>query len=187
MKKLVVIGGSAGSFNIVNSLLSALPSDFPPGLVICIHRLRNVRSGFADTLSVNCKLKVKEAYDKEKIEASTVYIAPSNYHLMVEEDNSFCLSVEKPVNHSRPSIDITMETAGMVYRENSIGILLSGANADGSNGMKVIHENKGLTIVQDPSDCEIKVMPEFCLNLFNPDYILNSNDIIQYLSGWGQS
>ena len=180
-EKLIIIGGSAGSYKIVNRLLSTLQADFPYPVIICMHRLRNARTGFVEALALTSKMKVSEASDKDYIRKATAYVAPANYHMMIEFGYRFSLSVSAPVNHSRPSIDITMETAAEVFRERAVGIILSGANMDGSRGMAKIHEMKGTTVVQDPDDCEIKTMPEATLHALTPDYVLKAEKIITFI------
>ncbi|MCF8381518.1 MAG: chemotaxis protein CheB [Bacteroidales bacterium] len=181
VKKLFLIGGSAGSFQVTGKILSSLHSDYSSPLIFCMHRLRNVRSEFTSTLSLSSKIPVKEIYDKEIISSPMAYIAPSNYHLIFEYGYSFCLTVDDPLNHSRPSIDICMQSAAEVFRENVVGIILSGANSDGAQGLKKIHDMGGITIVQDPKSCDIATMPEACLNLFNPDYVLDVDGIINFM------
>ncbi len=181
LEKLIIIGGSAGSFRIVHRLLSELPADYPYPLILCMHRLRNIRTGFAEALESNTKLEVREAFDKEQIQKNKVYLAPSNYHMMIEFGYHFSLSVSAPVNHSRPSIDITMETAAEVFGERAVGIILSGANMDGSKGLAKIREFGGITVVQDPSDSEISTMPETCLRTMKPHYILKKEEIIRFV------
>lgn len=119
--------------------------------------------------------------DKENIRKGLVYIAPSNYHLMFGYSSDFCLSVSDPVNHSRPSIDLCFETASEIYGNKVIGILLSGANMDGAKGMLKVKEEGGMTIVQDPADCEIRTMTESCLALFQPDFIMDATKIINFI------
>ncbi len=181
MEKLIIIGGSAGSYKIVNRLLSVLPDDFPHPLIICMHRLRNVRTGFVEALAQNSKLHITEARDKDIIRKGRVYVAPANYHMLIEFGYRLALSVIPPVNHSRPSIDITMETSAEVFGERAVGVILSGANMDGSRGMAKINERKGITVVQDPDDSEIRAMPAACLQAFTPDHVLNAEKIITFI------
>ena len=181
MEKIIVIGGSAGSFKIVNKILASIPANYKHPLIICMHRLRNVRSGFVSTLSMNSEFKIKEIHDKELIEPGIAYIVPSNYHLITDYGYKFLLSIEPPVNHSRPSIDIAMETTAEVFRNKTIGIILSGANNDGAIGLQKIQNNGGITIVQDPDESEIKTMPQSCLKLFRPTYIANVETIINFI------
>ena len=180
--KAIVIGGSAGSFQGVVKILSCLPPDFELPIILCLHRLKHVRNGFVEALSIKSTKPVIEPHDKESIKKGRVYLAPSNYHLSVELGNSFSLSTEEMINNSRPSIDVTLESAAYVFRHRLIGILLSGANSDGAVGMKRIKDRGGLTIIQDPEECMIKTMPTAALNLTEIDYILNTEDITKFIT-----
>jgi len=179
--KAIVIGGSAGSFQGVVKILSHLPPKFPLPIILCLHRLKHVRHGFVEALSIKSVIQVTEPYDKESIKKGGVYLAPANYHMSVELGNYFALSTEEMVNNSRPAIDITLGTCAYVYKEKLIGILLSGANRDGAMGMKAIKDRKGLTIVQEPSECMIETMPKAALSVTEIDYILKVDQIIEFL------
>lgn len=178
--KAVVIGGSAGSFQGVTKILSSLPPDFDLPIIMCLHRLKHVRNGFVEALSIKSVNPVVEPADKESIKKGKVYLAPSNYHLSMELGNTFALSTEDMVNNSRPAIDITLETAAYIFKEKLIGILLSGANRDGAMGMKKIKDRGGLTIVQDPAECMIETMPKAALDLTPVDYILKIDQIVKF-------
>jgi two-component system chemotaxis response regulator CheB len=180
--KAVVIGGSAGSFSIVSKILANIKPDFKFPIVICLHRLKHIRSGLLEGLQLKSNLPVIEPFDKQKVEAGKVYLAPSNYHLFVEFDFTISLSTEPENNHSRPSIDYTLSSASTSFRDKLVGILLTGANKDGAQGLKDIHKKKGYTIVQDPNTCDIQTMPKSALQLFNPDKILSPQEIIDYLN-----
>jgi two-component system chemotaxis response regulator CheB len=143
--------------------------------------LKTARKGFKEALELNSKFNIREPFDKEMIKSSTAYIAPANYHLLVEYGHRMSLSVDRAVNHSRPSIDVTMETAAEVFKNNTLGVLLSGANMDGVYGMKQIRNYGGKTIVQNPEEAEIKTMPEAVLKIFEPDYVLRISKIIDFL------
>ncbi|MGD1893694.1 MAG: chemotaxis protein CheB [Cyclobacteriaceae bacterium] len=179
--KAVVIGGSAGSFQGVTKILSALPKDFSLPIILCLHRLKHVRNGFEEALSIKSSKPVTEPCDKESIKKGGVYLAPSNYHLAVELGNSFSLSTEEMINNSRPAIDVTLETASYVFRHKLIGILLSGANKDGALGMKKIKDRGGVTIVQEPSECMIETMPTSAMSVTTIDYVLGVDLIIEFL------
>ena len=179
--KAIVIGGSAGSFQGITRILSQVPKDFPLPIIMCLHRLKHVRNGFIEALSIKSIKNVIEPYDKESIKRGQVYLAPANYHLSIELGNYFSLSTEEMVNNSRPSIDITLETAAVSYKKKLIGILLSGANKDGALGMKKIKECGGLTVVQDPADCMIDTMPTAALEATQIDYTLSIDSIIKLL------
>ena len=179
--KAIVIGGSAGSFQGITRILSEVPRDFPLPIIMCLHRLKHVRNGFIEALSIKSIKDVIEPYDKESIKRGKVYLAPSNYHLCTELGHYFSLSTEEMRNNSRPSIDITMESAAFTYKNKLIGILLSGANKDGALGMKKIKDNGGITVVQNPAECLIDTMPAAALKATKIDYTLGIDDIIKFL------
>jgi two-component system chemotaxis response regulator CheB len=179
--KAVVIGGSAGSFQVIGKILGRIPDDFALPIIICSHRLKHVKSGFVEALTTKSIKKVEEPEDKISIKRGKVYLAPANYHLSVELGNYFALSTEEMVNNSRPAIDITLETAAYVYKEKLIGILLTGANKDGALGMKKIGEHGGMTIVQDPAESFIDTMPQAAIKIARINYVLQVEQIINFL------
>jgi two-component system chemotaxis response regulator CheB len=179
--KAVVIGGSAGSFQGVVKILAQLPKGFPLPIIMCLHRLKHVRNGFVEALSIKSVVQVTEPNDKENIKKGSVYLAPANYHMSIELGNYFALSTEEMLNNSRPAIDITLGTSAFVYKDKLVGILLSGANRDGALGMKAIHEKGGLTIVQEPSECMIDTMPKAALAVTTIDHILKVDQIVEFL------
>lgn len=180
--KAIVIGGSAGSFPVVTEILINLPKGLNIPVILCLHRLKHIRHGFIEALNIKSKIPVREPEDKEKILPGKIYLAPSNYHLFVELGYTFALSTEEMVKYSRPSIDLVFETASYVYRDKVIGIILSGANSDGADGIKKVKERGGLTIVQDPDDATIKTMPEAAINSTEIDMVLTTKEIINFLN-----
>src|SRR5882672_10452674 len=178
--KAVVIGGSAGSFQGIVKILAQLPPRFPLPIIMALHRLKHVRNGFVEALSLKSVSQVVEPCDKEPIKKGSVYLAPSNYHLSVELGNYFALSTEEMVNNSRPAIDITLGTCAYVYKDKLIGILLSGANRDGALGMKQIKDRGGLTIVQDPAECLIETMPKAALAITKIDQVMKVDQIVEF-------
>src|SRR6188768_1389527 len=170
--KAVVIGGSAGSFQGVVKILSQLPKGFSLPIIMCLHRLKHVRHGFVEALSIKSVAQVTEPNDKEAIKKGCVYLAPANYHMSVEIGNYFAMSTEEMINNSRPAIDITLGTCAYVYKEKLIGILLSGANRDGALGMKHIKGRGGVTIVQEPTECMIDTMPKAALSVTTIDHVM---------------
>lgn len=182
--KAVVIGGSAGSFQVISKILSEINPKFDLPIIMALHRLKHVRNGFVEALSIKSKKTIIEPSDKESIKKGMVYLAPANYHLCVELGNHFSLSTEEMVNNSRPAIDITIDTTSYVYKQKVIGILLSGANKDGAVGMKRLKDRGGYTIVQDPKECTITTMPEAALEITTIDQILKTNEIIQFLNSF---
>ncbi len=179
--KAIVIGGSAGSFQVISSILQNLPADFALPIVMCLHRLKHVRNGFTEALNIKSNKIIEEPEDKTPIKKGKVYLAPANYHLGIELGNTFAVSTEEMVNNSRPAIDITFQSASYVYKNKLIGILLSGANKDGAAGMQKIVERGGLSIVQDPEECLIDTMPTAALNITDIDYTLKTAQIIDFL------
>jgi two-component system, chemotaxis family, protein-glutamate methylesterase/glutaminase len=179
--KAIVIGGSAGSFQIVTKILSSLPQNFGLPVFLSLHRLKHVRSGFLEALALKSNLPIIEPVDKEQIKPGRAYLAPANYHMFIELGNRIALSTEEPINHSRPSIDLSFITAANAYREKLIGIILSGANSDGAAGLKKIKENNGLTIVQDPIECQVRTMTEASMKLTAVDHVFKTDQMINFL------
>jgi two-component system, chemotaxis family, protein-glutamate methylesterase/glutaminase len=179
--KAVVIGGSAGSFQVLGKILGSIPEDFHLPIIICSHRLKHIRSGFVEALALKSVKRVIEPEDKESIKKGHVYLAPSNYHLTVELGNTFSLSTEEMINNSRPAIDITFQSCAYLYKEKLLGILLTGANKDGALGMKAVKDHGGLTIIQNPSECVMDTMPKAALAATTIDHILSVPEIIQFL------
>lgn len=184
--KAIIIGGSAGSFLIVSKILSQLPAAFKFPVFLCLHRLKHVRSGFIETLSLRSKIEIVEPYDKEHIRPGKAYLAPANYHMYMEHGHTISLSADDPVNHSRPSIDLSFITAAKTYRNNLLGIILSGANRDGAYGLKKVKEYGGLTMIQSPDEAEVKTMPNSALKMTKVDYIYDSNMIVSFLNQLNQ-
>lgn len=179
--KYIIIGGSAGSFQTVTSILASLPAGFPFPVFLCLHRLKHVRTGFVEALSIKSSLKVAEPNDKEFIRQNKAYLAPANYHMYFELGNHITLSTEESVNHSRPSIDISFASAAYTYKSKLIGIILSGANKDGAFGLSQVKENGGLTIVQDPDECQVRTMTSAAINATEVDHVLKVDEIISFL------
>lgn len=182
MYKAIMIGGSAGSFQVVTKILSSLPKTFNMPVFLSLHRLKHVRSGFLEALSLKSNLPIIEPDDKEQIRPGRAYLAPANYHMFIELGNRIALSTEEPVHHSRPSIDLSFITAAQAYREKLVGIILSGANSDGAYGIKKVKELNGLTIVQDPAECQVRTMTEASMKLTKVDHVLSTDQIIKFLN-----
>ncbi|MCD4796509.1 MAG: chemotaxis protein CheB [Candidatus Cloacimonetes bacterium] len=182
--KAIVIGVSAGGFEALTKLFSTLPKDFPLPIIVVQH-IHKYQSGYLfEHLNKHCALKVKEADEKETIKPGNIYFAPPNYHLLIEEDKTFSLSVDEKVNYSRPSIDVLFKCAAEVYKNQLIGIILTGANDDGAEGMRIIKENGGLTIAQDPRDAEFPVMPQSAIDKVEIGIILTLENLTFHFSGW---
>lgn len=161
---MVVIGGSAGSLDVVLSIVSQLPRDTKATIVVVVHRKNAPESPLASLLEARTSLPVKEVEDKEPILPGTIYLAPPDYHLLVEDRDSFSLDCSEKIHYSRPSIDITFESAVEQFGPKLVGVLLSGANADGAEGLKRIKEAGGFTVAQDPQTAEIDYMPRAAID-----------------------
>jgi two-component system chemotaxis response regulator CheB len=181
--ELVVIGGSAGSLPILLRIIKQLPADFSVPIVIVVHRQRNVLSEFTTILTSAFKnRKIVEPDDKISIDKGSIYVAPQNYHLLVEKDFTFSLDYSEPVKFSRPSIDVTFESAASVYKSNLIAILLSGANNDGAAGLVSVVQNGGSIIAQDPETAEFPAMPASAIASASGIVILTPDEIAAYLT-----
>ncbi len=168
MYKIIVIGGSAGSFPLILKLLEALPKTFNTPIVMCLHRLKHVKHGFVEALNLKSTIKVTEPLDKESIKPGKIYLAPPNYHIMVELSKTFAFSTDEDVKFSRPSIDVAFDSFSYVYKDKMLGIILSGANSDGAAGAYRAHKRGAKIITQTPEDALIKTMPDATIKLI-PD------------------
>lgn len=177
----VVVGSSAGGIRALENLLAPLPNDFPLPIIVVQHLRPESESYLPKILATHCALPVKQAEEREIIQAGRVYIAPPNYHLLIEEDHSFSLSLEPPVRYARPSVDVMFETAVYAYRDKLIGIILTGANDDGSYGVKKLKQMGGYVIVQDPKTAEAEAMPKSAIAAAKVDKILPIEQVGVYL------
>lgn len=177
-----MIGGSAGALDALAQLLPALPANFPIPIALVLHVHPNKPSHLARVLGARCALPVKEAEDKEPIAAATVYVAPPNYHLLLERQRCFSLSVDDPVLFSRPAIDVLFESAADAFGPSLTGVLLSGGSEDGARGIAQIHDNGGLTVVQAPSTASVPIMPNAALRLAAVGHVLAPADIGLFLA-----
>ena len=179
----ILIGASAGGFSALKRIIPHLSHRWMPGVVIVVHRgTRDTDDYLESSFNATCSLTVKQADEKESIEAGTVYFAPPNYHLLIEDDLTFSLSMEGPVNYARPAIDVAFESAAEVPDAVVAGVILTGANDDGSRGLRAIKRSGGLTIVQDPSTAEVPSMPRAAVERASPDRILPLASIGPFLA-----
>jgi two-component system chemotaxis response regulator CheB len=177
----VVIGVSAGGMKALDRILPLLPADFNLPVIIVSHRHPDSDDYLEQHMNEHCSLPVKQADEKEKVIPGVIYFAPPNYHLLIEDNRTFSLSVEAPVNYARPSIDVLFESALGVFGSGLVGIVLTGANNDGSRGLKKIKQAGGLTIAQDPADAEVPHMPKAAIAAADPDLILPLEKIGEFL------
>ncbi|HEX4509297.1 MAG TPA: chemotaxis protein CheB [Burkholderiaceae bacterium] len=182
----IVIGASAGGFGALLRVLAPLPANFPLPCAIVVHLPDQHDSRLAELFGYRIAPRVREARDKETIEPGTVYFAPAGYHLLIEQDRNFALSGEERVNYARPSIDVLMLSAADAYGPNLCGIVLTGANADGADGLAGIRIAGGLAVVQDPRDAEAETMPRAAIQRAKPDLVLSLADIATLLLALGR-
>lgn len=173
---LVVMGTSTGGLHALTRLLSALPASFPLPIAIVQHRSRDSDERLAALLSGASTIPVVEAEDKEPLRSPGVYLGPPDYHLLVESD-WVALSTEEPVAYSRPSIDVLFESAAYSHGSGVIGVLLTGANQDGTRGLQRIKEHGGYVIIQNPDSAESAFMPKHAVKNLLPDRVLNLEQI----------
>lgn len=177
----VVIGASAGGIEALSILLPALPAETDASIFIVIHLPRDRPSVLADILSRKCVLPVHEAQDKEPVLPGTVYVAPTNYHLLVDTGPQIALSADDPVHYSRPSVDVLFESAAEVYGERLLGMILTGANEDGARGLAAIKDAGGVTLVQSPDTAVSPMMAMSALALRPADAVLSLTQLADVL------
>ncbi len=175
--ELLLIGGSAGSLDVLMQLLPALRPRLDMAIVVVLHR-KTGESMLAELLNGRMSLPVKEAEEKEPVEPNRVYIAPADYHLLIEKDKTFSLDYSEKVHYSRPAIDVTFETAAEAYGPSVAALLLSGANSDGSEGLYKFRQSGGLTLVQDPSEASVSYMPQQAINYLEVDHIAGTKELV---------
>ena len=180
--RAVVIGASAGGLAAVSTILSEIKSTFCVPILLAQHISPHVESHLANHFQSKTTLTVKEAEDKDPIKRGNLYIAPPNYHLLVEFDGCTALSIDPPVNYSRPSIDVLFESAADYFGKELIGIILTGANSDGAAGLKRIKERGGMTVVQSVETAEAQAMPQAAIAAVDVDHIIPLESIAHFLN-----
>lgn len=181
--EVVLIGGSSGSLDVVLKIISNIKKDITVAIVIVVHRKTTADSALAELLAMRGSLPVKEVEDKDSITPGMIYLAPSDYHLLVEKKHFFALDYSEKINYSRPSIDVTFESAAEALGSHAVAILLSGANTDGTAGLKAIHEAGGVTIAQLPATASFPYMPEQAILNAPVDYQMSVDEMIDYMNG----
>lgn len=181
--ELIVIGASWGGLRAVGEILAALPADTDAAVVVAQHRREDtVDGGLAGLLQVRATLPVADVDDKAPIERGQVYLAPPDYHLLIEQ-GYFSLSKDEHVHYARPSIDVLFQSASDAYRERVIGVILTGANADGAHGLAEVKRRGGVAVVQDPGTAERGEMPAAALAMTAADAVLPLSEIGPFLYG----
>lgn len=180
--KALIIGGSAGSLEVLLKVLPDLKVDLNFPIIVVMHRKAGNENLLTDLFRARTKLKVKEIEEKLKLEPSVIYIAPPDYHLLLEKNKSFSLDASEKVNFSRPSIDVTFESAAEIYTTTLVCLLLSGANSDGTLGLQKVHKKGGLTLVQDPLSAVVPFMPKHALDNAEIDEVLDPEAMANYIN-----
>lgn len=168
----VAIGVSSGGMQALKLILGQLPADFPLPLLVVQHISPDAGDGLARLLDELCAIRVKEADEQDKICPATAYLAPANYHMLVDKNGILELSADPPVSYARPSIDVLFESAAEAYGPALIGVVLTGANSDGSAGLRTVKQRGGVAIVQDPEDAAAKPMPLAALAATAVDHVV---------------
>ncbi len=175
--RAVVIGGSAGGIKGLTAIFSLLTKDLELPVLVAQHLHPDDNGAFARHLARLTSLMVVEPWDKDRIEGGRVYVAPANYHMLVERNGTISLSVDERVNWSRPSIDVLFDSAAVAWGEAVVAVLLSGASADGAKGMLSVREAGGLTVAQDPDDAEYPFMPKSAIDAKAAEKVLQAKEI----------
>ncbi|MFD1768510.1 chemotaxis protein CheB [Sphingobacterium suaedae] len=177
---IVLIGGSAGSYNLILDIMEALPVFFTSAIIVVIHRNPKYTTKIEETLSSRLNRTIIQAGDKTDIEPGRIYFAVPGYHLLIEPDSTFSLDLSERVQFSRPSIDVLFETASDVYATHCTAFLLSGANQDGTDGIHRVKHMGGKAIVQSPEDALISIMPEHAIQANKEIDIFTDAQIISF-------
>lgn len=179
--KVLLIGGSAGSLEV---LLRVLPMLAIPSfaIVVIVHRKEANDSTLEELIGLKSAVPLCETEDKTMLKPGYLYLAPSGYHLLFEKNEMLSLDTSEKINHSRPSIDVSFESAADTFGNTTVGILLSGANSDGTQGLKAIKAAGGIIAIQDPNDAEIPFMPSFAQEKADLDYVLKVEEMAEFIN-----
>jgi two-component system chemotaxis response regulator CheB len=183
--KTVIIGGSAGSLTVLFEVLPVLDPNLKTSIILVLHRKNSGDSSLSDLLSSKTVLPVKEIDDKDPVLPGTIYLAPADYHVLIEKNYYFSLDVSEKINFSRPSLDVTFESAADAFGTSLTAILLSGSNNDGTAGLKAVQEAGGMIIVQKPETANMAYMPQHAINNLSVDYILDTKEISSFINSLG--
>lgn len=174
----IAIGASTGGVEALARVLPALPADTRASVFVVLHLPRERESLLVEVFAPRCKLPVREVHDKDPIAAGTIYFAPPDYHLLVDDGPQLALSMDEPVEFSRPSVSVLFETAAAVYGDRLLALLLTGAGRDGAAGMLAVQRAGGLTVVQQPASARMPQMPEAALDRISADHVLTLDEIM---------
>ena len=177
--RVLIIGGSAGALAMTLRIVPQLKQEMNLAVVIVFHRKQSEDRVLVDVLSTRTGFLVKEAEDKDVLSPGVIYLAPADYHVLIERDHSITLDDSEKINFSRPSIDVTFESAAEIYGQALVCMLLSGANADGVSGLQVARKKGAFIIVQDPATAEVSYMPQQAIEKVQVDLLLNEKNLTE--------
>ncbi|RNA62205.1 chemotaxis protein CheB [Chryseobacterium nematophagum] len=180
--ELIIIGGSAGSLQVILEMIKKLTPPIHFFIVVVIHRKAPSNNVLLNLLKQVSPMDVVEIEDKTEIQNNKLYIVPADYHLLFENKKIMSLDSSEKMNYSRPSIDVTFKSAAEIYGENLIGVLLSGANADGVEGLEYIKRNNGKVWVQDPITAEVMYMPTQAKEKIKYDLLITPDNFADYIN-----
>jgi two-component system chemotaxis response regulator CheB len=180
--ELIVIGGSAGSLQVILEMIKNLDDILDFSVLLVVHRKAHSTSILPTLLQQFTSIEVIEIEDKTDIQKNKIYIVPADYHLLFEDKKKVSLDSSEKMNYSRPSIDVTFKSAAETFGENVIGILLSGANADGVEGLNYIKKNNGKVWIQNPESAEVDYMPRQAIEQVQYDLVIEPKDLAEYIN-----
>ncbi|HEV2482042.1 MAG TPA: chemotaxis protein CheB [Puia sp.] len=184
--KLLLIGGSAGSLQVILSMLAAAGRGYSMPVVVVLHRNNAFESSLEELMASRTQVVIKEVEEKEPVLPGMVYLCPADYHVLFEQDRTFSLDYSERVNFSRPSIDVTFRSAADVYGAGVVAVVLSGGNADGAEGMQYIKARGGFTIVEAPETAEVPYMPQQVLLRMGVDLVVPTEELPELIRGFGR-
>lgn len=182
INKCVIIGGSAGALQVILKCLPELDTDHP--IIVVLHRKEQPDATLEQLFAAHTSKKVKEVEDKDSMYPAHIYIAPPNYHLLIEQNNTLSLDTSEKINYSRPSIDATFQTGADAFGKNVLGILLSGANEDGVNGLKWIKSKGGQVAIQDPLSAQVSTMPLAAIKAVAADFLFSDTQLAKLINSF---
>ncbi|HWV30073.1 MAG TPA: chemotaxis protein CheB [Dyadobacter sp.] len=180
--KLLLIGGSAGSLEVLFRLLPLLRADLSFPVALVLHRRNSGDSTLSELLASKTLNPTQEVEDKEPVTSGTIYLAPADYHLLIEHNRTFSLDYSEKINFSRPSIDVTFESAAEVYGRGLVAILLSGANEDGTSGLTAVKRAGGMAVVQNPDTAQMPFMPHHALTHLHIDHVFDTIEMAAFIN-----
>lgn len=178
----LLIGGSAGSLEVLIKVLPLLEISISFAIVIIVHRKNSNDSALLELLSTKTLIPVREVEDKDAMQPGFIYLAPADYHLLIENERTFSLDDSEKVNFSRPSIDVTFESFADSMGNSTVAVILSGANTDGTQGLEAVHRAGGKTVAQDPVSAQVPFMPQHAITHTTVDYVFSTSELAQFIN-----